>query len=104
MNSTTSLNNRLIVEAYKKEALRGEVKNGFSFLAQKITSKGLRVLADAKLTDGTVILKGSMAYFREETLHTAPWATKSLQSDAIEGDFLVVDIVHADYIVPPKGE
>lgn len=104
LETASSLNNKIVVEAYKKEGLRAEVKSGFAHLSQKVSSKGLKVLLDARLNDGTVIPKGSMAYFREEMLHTAPWATKSLESDAVEGAFLVADIGHVDFIVPPKGE
>lgn len=98
MSSTLSLNNRIIVETYKKEGLRAEIKNGFALLAQKITHKGLKVLVDAKLADGTFITKGSMAYFREETLHTAQWAMKPLTCPIIESEYLVADIAHVDFV------
>lgn len=102
MDQATSINNRIVVEAYKKEALRAEVKSGFAHLSQKTTSKGLKVLIDAKLSDGTLIKAGSTAYFREEVLHTAPWATKAMESAAVTGSFLIADLIHVDFIVPPK--
>lgn len=100
MTEVTSLNNKLIVEAYKKEGLRAEVKSGFAHLSQKISSKGLKLLANAKLTDGTIIKKGSTVYIREELLHTQAWATKSMESEAIEGTFLVIELAYVDFIKP----
>lgn len=100
MNETHSLNNRLILEPYKKEALRANVQNGFARLDQKMTVKGLTVLVDAKLTDGTLVLKGSKAYIREEVLHTEQWAQKVLESDGVKGSFLIADISKIEFIVP----
>lgn len=106
MQKPTSFN-KLIVESYIKEGLRSEVKNGFAHLSQKIKSKGLRVLADAIISVGNQPLQieaGSMVFIREEILHTAPWATKSQESDAFDSPFLVVDPLYVDYIIPPKAE
>jgi hypothetical protein len=95
-----SFNNRLIVEMYKKEALKSTEKNGFAFIAQKLSLKGLIVLVDAKLNDGTFIKKGSIAYIKEEALHTQAWAQKGLECDAIEGSFLIVDMNFVEFIRP----
>jgi hypothetical protein len=70
-------------------------------LSQKIKSKGLKLLVDAKLNDGTVLPKGSLAYIREEVLHNGQWATKILESDAIEGNFIIIDLAHVDYVTTP---
>ena len=96
-----SLNNRLVVEPYRKEALRANVRNGFATLDQKLAVKGLMVLMDAKLNDGSTVPKGSKAYIREEALHTQPWAQKVSESDAVEGQFLIVDLNHVEFIVLP---
>lgn len=101
LTSSRSMNNRLVVEAYKKEGLRANVSNGFARLDQKVSVKGLEVLMDAKLADGTFVKKGSVAYIREETLHTAPWAQKILELDTIGRAFLVIDLVHVEFIIPP---
>jgi len=97
----TSLNNKLVLETYKKEALRSKVENGFAKLDQKSTVKGLRVLMDAKLADGTFITKDSTAYIKEETLHTQAWAQKSFESGALEGHFLIADLSYVEFVVPP---
>lgn len=102
--SITSVNNRIITEAYKKEGLKSEVISGFAHLSQKVSSKGLKVLVDAKLNDGSVISKGSTVYIKEKLLHSMPWATEVLMSDAIGQDFIVVDLANVDFIVPPKED
>lgn len=104
MERVTSLNNRIIVEAYEKVSLRAEVKNGFAHLSQKVTVKGLRVLMDAKLTDGTIIEKDSIVYIPEELLQTQAFASKRLESDAVQGAFIIVDINQISFVVPAKKE
>lgn len=99
---TLSLNNRLIVEVYKKEALRSKEKNGFAYVDQKLFLKGLRVLIDAKFDDGTVIHKGSIAYIKEEVLHTQQWAQKAFESTYFQEPFLIVDKTYVEFIEPPQ--
>lgn len=98
----TSFNNRLIVEKYVKGAIRHKERNGFAFIDQKLNLKGLKVLVDAQLSDGIAIEKGSIAYIKEEALHTAAWAQKVLESEEIEGQFLIVDLANVEFISPPK--
>lgn len=104
LTTPRSFNNRLIVEAYRKDGLKSHVSNGFAFIEQKVSLKGLTVLIDAKLSDGTLVPKGSTAYIKEELLHTAAWAQKILQSDTLPTQFIVVDITHVEFIAPPKGD
>ena len=101
LRTTQSFNNRLVVEAYKKEDLKTNNSSGFAMIQQKVTVKGLRVLLDAKLNDGTVILKGSTAFIKEESLHNLPWAKAILESEAVEGRFIIVDISNVEFIKPP---
>lgn len=103
LNTARSTNNRLIVETYKKEALKAVEKNGFASISQKLTLKGLKVLVEAKLSDNTLVQKGSVAYIKEESLHAQPWAQKTLECNAIEVPFLIVDLIHVEFIVPPEG-
>jgi hypothetical protein len=98
-----SLNNRLIVEIYKKEALKSEIRNGFATIAQKTCVKGLKVLVDGAL-DGVKIPTNSVVYIREESLHTKPWAQKPLESDNISVPFLIVDKNEIEYITFPESE
>jgi len=97
-----SVNNRLIVETYKKESLKAVERNGFASISQKLALKGLKVLIEAMLSDNTLVQKGSIVYIKEEILHTQAWAQKTLECDAIEGPFLIVDLVHVEFIVSPK--
>lgn len=102
--TTRSMNNKLVLAAYKKEALRANVSNGFARPDQKVTVKGLEVLMDAKLSDGTLVPKGSLAYIREESLHTQQWAQKSYESDALPGiSFIIVDSTSVEFFAPPQA-
>jgi hypothetical protein len=103
LHAPRSVNNKLIVEMYKKEALKAVEKNGFASISQKLTLKGLKVLIEAKLTDNTLVLKDSVAYVKEELLYTSAWAQKALECEAIGEPFLIVDMVHVEFIVPPEG-
>lgn len=98
------MNNRLVLETYKKEGLRADVQNGFARPDQKVAVKGLVVLMDAKLSDGTLIVKGSIAYIREEKLHTETWAQKILKSDTLSVPFLIADLTSVEFIDPPPPE
>lgn len=93
-----TINNRLIVETYKNEGLKTETKNGFAMISQKITLKGLKVLIDAKLADGTYVRAGSKAYIKEEILHTQPWAKKVLECDTLSTPFIIVDMQYVEFI------
>jgi hypothetical protein len=104
LTATRSMNNRLVVEAYKKGELQSTVSNGFAFISQKVTVKGLKVLMDAKLNDGTFVPKGSTAYIKEESLHTQPWAQKVLESDTLKVPFIIVDLSSVEFIAPPSDE
>lgn len=101
--SPYSLNNRLIVETYKKEALRSKEVNGFAFVDQKLSLKGLKVLVDTHLNNGQVFVKaGSTAFIKEEALHSQQWAQKAYECDNIKGQFLIVDINSVEFIQPPQ--
>ena len=97
-----TVNNRLIVEMYKKEALRSTEKSGFAFVAQKLSLKGLKLLVNAKLNDGSFVMKDSVVYVKEELLHTQAWAQKGMECDSIEGQFLIVDLIHVEFIKPKQ--
>lgn len=101
LSSTRSFNNRLVLEPYKKEGLKSSISSGFAMIEQKVSLKGLRVLIDTKLADGTFIPRESVAYLREETLHTSQWANKILQVEGIQGEFIIADMTHVEFIAPP---
>ena len=100
--SSCSFNNRFIVEMYKKEALRSKEKHGFAMIDQKLSLKGLKLLVNARLNDGTVVPKDSLVYVKEETLHTQQWAQKALECEGVSEPFLVVDLNYVEFIEPPK--
>lgn len=93
-----SFNNRVITEVYKKESgPRQEVKNGWATPGQKNNLKGLKVLVDAMVGEIS-IPAGSTAYVKEETLHTAAWASKSLKSENLTESFMLLPTQEIEYI------
>lgn len=98
-----SVNNRLVLESYKADrTLKANVSSGFAMVAQKSSVVGLRLLAPARISIGDswyVLSKGSIAYIREEVLHTAIWAQKTLECDLIEGKFIITDISQIEFVV-----
>lgn len=101
---TFSLNNRLVVEQYIKEALRKETIGGIATPGQRDAVKGLKVLVGTTLSDGRNVPAGSIAYIREETLHNHPWASKPLTCETIPGKFLLVDLTFIEFITTPYGD
>jgi len=90
-----SINNKLILEVYKTDkSLKGEISNGFARISQKSTLKGLKVLVDARLSDGTIYKARAVAYIPEQILHTSQWATHALSCDGLEEPFILVDLAH----------
>lgn len=88
---TFSVNDRLILEQYVKEGLKPKMQGGIATPGQRDGVKGLRVLISATLSDGTEIPAGSLAYIREEILHTHPWASKPLTCDTLSEKFMIVE-------------
>jgi hypothetical protein len=96
----SSIGNKVIVEAYQKEGLKADVKNGFAMVQQKIHLKPLKVLVDACICVGnqTMMVKaGAHAFIKEESLHTQAWATKVLACDEIGVPFIIVDLAHVEF-------
>lgn len=97
--------NKFIVESYKKEGLRSTERNGFAFVDQKISLKGLKLLVAATISSSgsfSIIPKGSTVYIKEEVLHTQQWAQKPLECNGIEGPFLIVDMAYVEFVAPPE--
>lgn len=99
-----SLNNRFIVESYKEDrGLKTQVKNGFAMVQQKVSLQGLKLLANVTMTDGSKygqsFQKGDIAYIKEGALQSQPWAKATFTSEAIEGEFMIVDMAHIEFVV-----
>lgn len=104
-----SVNNRLILEPYVKSGLKSEVRNGIATPGQRDGLKGLKVLMDVRVMDGgepRYIPKGSIAYIREEILHSHPWGSKHLTCDTHPGKYMVVDLSYVEFIetFEPSGD
>lgn len=99
---THSLNNRLVLEQYIKEGLKSKISGGIATPGQRDGLKGLKVLMDARLSDGTWVAKGSTAYIREEVLHTHAWASKPLTCETIPSKFLLVELSYIEFISSPE--
>lgn len=95
-----SLNGRFVLESYKEDrALKATVTNGFAMVSQKVSLKGLKVLADVIAPDGRYVAhKGDIAYIREASLQSSPWAKSAFTADAIEGEFMIVESSYVEFI------
>lgn len=95
-----SLNGRFIVESYKEDrALKATVQNGFAMVSQKVTLKGLKLLADVQNAAGQwIAYKGDVAYIKESSLQSQPWAKATFNSEGIDGEFIIVDMAHIEYV------
>ena len=103
-NNAQSLNNRFIVETYKEDrALKAQVSSGFAMISQKVSLKGLKLLSDVHGSTGSSsfdYFAGSTVYIRESLLQSQPWAKASFTSEAIEGEFMIVDVAYVEFVVP----
>ena len=96
-----SLNNRFILESYKGDrSLKAKETSGFAMLSQKVNLVPLKVLINAKLTDGTIIPAGSIAFLKEEMVFTQPWGKNNMEAPGIEGKFIIVDVNFIEFVVP----
>lgn len=87
--------NKLLVEPYKGSGKpEAEVKSGFATVKQRSSLVGLKLMADAIVSQGSCtaeIKKGAVIYFKETDLSTMPWTKTRMTCDAIEGEFLIAD-------------
>lgn len=104
LTEPNSFNGKIILEAYEQTEIKTEKHLGWITPGQKSNLKGLRVLVQATLQDGTVIPTGSTAYIKEETLHNQPWAKNRLKSDTLKGEFILATMNDIEYIFSPKRE
>ncbi len=102
LNKASSFNNKLILESYKHTEIRPEGNKGWVQAAQKNSLKGLKVLIQAVLSDGTIVLKNSTAFIKEESLYTCVWAKAKLKCDTIPVEFILVNMAEVEYIEPPR--
>jgi hypothetical protein len=100
-----TINNKFIVEPYNSDrALKSVVKNGFATIAQKVRVVGLKLLMDAVIKDNSetsrIVPKGSLVYLKEEFLHTNQGIKRTYESDAVEGEFTIVEMAYVEFVVP----
>jgi hypothetical protein len=103
LSKASSFNNKLILEAYKHTEIRAESNKGWVQASQKNHLKGLKVLIQSVLSDGTIVPAGSTAFLKEELLHSAPFAKNKLKCDTIQGEFILVTMNEVEYLDPPEG-
>lgn len=98
---TFSVNDRLVLEVYVKEALKAEFRGGIATPGQKNGVKGLRVLVGTTLSSGKEVPAGSIAYIKEETLHNPGFAQKVFKSDFVKGPFIIAELSNVEFITTP---
>ena len=95
-----SYNGKLVLEAYSHGEVKSEMNKGWVSVGQKNNLKGLKVLVGAKFSVGgeTVhVPTGTIAYIKEELLHTQQWAKNKLKSDTLPGEFILANINDVEY-------
>jgi hypothetical protein len=94
-----SLNDTLVLEPYQHgQGLKEEIRSGFAFVKQKSELFGLKVLAEAKLSDGSYIPTGSTAYISEELLSTQQWAKNVKSCAGLSEKFILVELKYVSMI------
>ena len=89
----TSLNNAILLEPYTgKRKIEATVNKGLATVKQKGTVVGLKVLADAKVSDTYTIKKGSVAFINEDYLYNNQGILKPMEAEGIEGSFVVLSV------------
>jgi hypothetical protein len=102
LSKATSFNNKLVLEAYVHTEIRPEGNRGWIQASQKTNLKGLKVLVQAVLPDGTIVLKNSIAFIKEELLHSAPFAKNKLKCQTIPVEFILATMNDVEWIEPPE--
>lgn len=102
MSETYSLNNKLVLEPYLEgrtlTANKDAAIRGFATPVQKVAIIGLKLLLDARLSDGRTVKAGSLAYIKQHNLHTQEWAKNQHESDVIPSKFIIVDLTHVEFL------
>jgi len=96
-----AMNGRFILETYKEDrALKATVSNGFAMVQQKVSLKGLTVLADvfSPVNGQPLARRGDKAFIREASLQSQPWAKASFTADGIEGEFMIVEMTYIEFV------
>lgn len=94
-----SLNDILVLEPYQHgQGLKEEIRSGFAFVKQKSELFGLKVLTEAKLSDGSYIPAGSIAYISEELLSTQQWAKNVKTCAALTEKFILVELKYVSMV------
>lgn len=66
-----TVNNHLIVSVYDRSSgMQTKVEKGFASVQQSNSIKGLILLSEARLADGTDLPAGSVVYFEEKWLYS----------------------------------
>lgn len=96
------INGKIALEPYVSS---GGIKStgesaGFARVKQKSSLVGLKALSHAKVRDRngneeTVIHPGDLVYFKEEDLHSSPWAKNLFDCDIIDSKFIVAELAFA---------
>ena len=90
-----SINNKLVLEPYKhKGKIKANTSGGFATIAQKSNLVGLKALEYGEFKIGSKIYpvpKGSMVYFKEDTLHTQEWSTQTYTCNELKESFIIAE-------------
>lgn len=98
-----SVNHMVVCEPYKgSKGLKSKISGGVSIIQQKTSVIGLRVLADAYISEQLTLKAGSIAYLREDILCQFQDYSTPFNSDATEEPFVLVNYSHIAFIKEGK--
>jgi len=103
LDKPTSFNGKLVLEVYVHTEVRSNTTKGWTGVVQKNNLKGLKVLVDANLPNGSSVSAGSVAWIKEDLLHSSPWAKDVRKCDFIPGEFILVNMNEVEFVSPPEG-
>lgn len=100
IDTKVSLNGNLILKPYlkTKQLETKEIATGFVATSAKILVEPLELLIDAAISIGgktEILEKGSLVYFKQESLFVQDWAKRVFESEAIGEKFIVGNIADA---------
>lgn len=94
-----SYNNNVICRPYeKKGGIRKKITSGVATMEQKTKLVGLEILEDAFINKDISLKKGSIAYIKEEVLHSTKQYSLPLSCDDMKHNFIMVNFGHIVFV------
>jgi len=98
-----SYNKQVICEPYKgSTGIKSKVSSGVAVVQQKVGVIGLKVLANAVISDTLILKRGDTVYVKEEILHTHKQYSQHLECKDIKEPFALINFAHVAFVKEKK--